>query len=388
MSDTPITQLGRYQVRGEVGRGAMGVVYEAQDPLLERTVAIKTIQLSGDEVQRKKYEARFFQEARAAGRLNHPAIITIYDVGREGDLAYIAMELLPGIDLKQKLRDGPLPLREALTLAAEVAEGLAFAHEHGVEHRDIKPANIMLSRGRAKIMDFGIACLQQSGNESAAGMLLGTPRYMSPEQVAGWPIDNRSDIFSLGSVLYEMLTGKAPFDGADKAQLWRSIASDPHTPPSRVLSDAPVKLDRILDRALAKRPAGRYPNAAEFAAALRGCLVDVKAAAPVRRPVVDAAAPRADDPTLPMAAMAPAAGAAAAAVTAAAASSADPLPGWMLSPRFDSILAAQRLLAGGVHGAAPVMRGPLGRLLRDPDLRLTAMALGAAAVAALLILLL
>ncbi|MGH6961909.1 MAG: serine/threonine-protein kinase, partial [Dongiaceae bacterium] len=226
MSDAPITQLGRYQVRRELGRGAMGVVYEAQDPMLDRTVAIKTILLPGDAAERKIYEARFFQEARAAGRLNHPAIITIYDVGREGDLAYMAMELLPGIDLRRRMNETRLSMREVLTLAAEVADGLGFAHEHGVEHRDIKPANIMLSRnGHAKIMDFGIACLQQSDLTAPAGVLLGTPRYMSPEQVVGRPVDHRTDIFSLGAVLYEMLTGTAPFDGADTGQLWRNIAT-------------------------------------------------------------------------------------------------------------------------------------------------------------------
>src|SRR5688572_15338112 len=186
MTDAPLTQLGRFQILGELGRGAMGVVYKAEDPALDRTVAIKTILLPLDSGERAAYEARFMQEARAAGKLGHHAIITIYDVGREGDLAYIAMEMLHGTDLRQRLAKGRMSPHEAATVAMQVADGLAFAHEHGVVHRDIKPANIMLVKGdRVKIMDFGIARMQASDIKTQTGLLLGTPKYMSPEQVAG-----------------------------------------------------------------------------------------------------------------------------------------------------------------------------------------------------------
>ena len=169
----PLARLARFEIQGELGRGAMGVVYRAQDPALDRTVAIKTILLPLDSGERAAYEARFMQEARAAGKLAHPAIITIYDVGREGDLAYIAMEMLQGTDLRQRLAQGRMSPHEAGTVAMQIADGLAFAHEHGVVHRDIKPANIMLLKGdRVKIMDFGIARMQASDIKTQTGLLL------------------------------------------------------------------------------------------------------------------------------------------------------------------------------------------------------------------------
>jgi len=179
-------QIGRYKILGELGHGAMGVVYKAEDPSLDRIVALKTIRL-GDEVEgRKEYERRFMLEAKAAGKLTHPNIVTIFDFGEEEDLAYMAMELLEGSDLRTRMRQGDFPAMEAVEIALQVADGLGFAHEFGVVHRDIKPGNIMLlERGAVKIMDFGIARMRHADHKTSTGMVLGTPRYMSPEQIGG-----------------------------------------------------------------------------------------------------------------------------------------------------------------------------------------------------------
>ena len=207
-----ISQLGRYEVLGELGQGAMGVVYKAQDPLIDRQVAIKTINLSMAQDEEDEYESRFYQEAKAAGRLNHPNIVTIYDVGKSGDIAYIAMEFLQGRELRDILRDdGKMSVAQVLDVVAQVASGLAYAHEHGIVHRDIKPSNIMMIRdGHVKITDFGIARMACSAVRTQTGMVLGSPKYMSPEQVLGKDIDQRSDVFSLGVMLYEMPSRNYP----------------------------------------------------------------------------------------------------------------------------------------------------------------------------------
>ena len=207
-------KLGRYEILSELGQGAMGVVYKAIDPLIERTVAIKTIKLDLSKDELASFEERFYREAKSAGRLNHPNIVTIYDVGKSDDSAYMAMEFMEG----QLLRDildahTALSIDKIVDIAAQIAEGLAYAHENGIVHRDIKPANIMLVRdGVAKIMDFGIAQMP-SGSRTLAGAVLGSPKYMAPEQVVGKAVDGRSDLFALGVILYEMLTGESPFDG-------------------------------------------------------------------------------------------------------------------------------------------------------------------------------
>ena len=277
-------RFGRFRVLDELGRGAMGVVYRAEDPALGRAVAIKTITLTGTEQERAHFEARFLQEARAAGGTGHPAIITISDVGREGDVAFMAMELLEGRELRDLIRGGSLAPSEAVEIAAQVAEALAVAHERGIIHRDVKPGNIMvLSDGRVKIMDFGIARLRDPDVKTATGMMLGSPRYMSPEQVSGEPFDHRADIFSLGVVLYEMLTGITPFSGEDITQLMFQVVNAAPVPPSHVNRMLPPVLDYILARALKKKPGERYGNAAEFAADLRDAIPEVlEAAAAVR----------------------------------------------------------------------------------------------------------
>ena len=276
MAKKKLTKIGRYKILGELGRGAMGIVYGAEDPALDRTVALKTIILSDEVEGRKEFHKRFFLEAKAAGKLTHPNIITVYDFGEEGDLAYMAMELLKGIELRAKMLQGAIPVVEAVDIAEQVADGLAYAHERGVVHRDIKPSNIMLMpRGQVKIMDFGIARVRVADHKTSTGVVLGTPRYMSPEQVAGSPVDRRSDIFSLGIVLYEMLTRAALFAGADTPQILHNVVHVEHVPPSRLNREVPSMLDFVIARALKKDPAVRYQDAYELAGDLRACLAEL-----------------------------------------------------------------------------------------------------------------
>ena len=207
-------RLGRYEILGELGRGAMGVVYRARDPIIDRIVALKTIDLALTGAALASFEERFFQEARSAGRLNHPNIVTIYDAGKADGVAYIAMEFLEGTSLREILDEQPpLPIPRILEITGQVARGLAYAHEHGVVHRDIKPANVIVLRNRRpKLTDFGIARLGEA--EGIGSERAGSPKYMSPEQIRGdVSLDGRSDLFSLGTVLYEMLTGRQPFTG-------------------------------------------------------------------------------------------------------------------------------------------------------------------------------
>ncbi len=325
---TPAMILGRYRIEGELGRGAMGVVYRAVDPLLERPVAVKTVNLSeaGDEAA--EFDARFQQEAKAAARLAHPNVITVYDVGRQGQVAFMAMEFLEGRDLREIIADRPrLPVAEAIGIAAQVADGLAYAHERGVVHRDIKPANIMiLGGGLAKIMDFGIARLRVSDVRTRTGVLLGSPKYMSPEQVLGQGADGRSDLFSLGVVLYEMLTGAAPFSGDSVSNLMHQIATASTPAPSRSNSEVPPLLDLVVAKALAKKPEERYQSGAQFAADLRECGAGL-AAAQQRKAPDDTIA---KDRTLRLAA------------------DSEPMRG--LCARFDSSEATRRLAAAtGAH---------------------------------------
>ena len=273
MSDQPtFKHFGRYLLTRELGHGAMGVVYEAEDESLQRKLAIKTMLLSDDGEERVQQEARFRQEAKAAASLNHPNIITIYELGREGNWLYIAMELVTGVELRDLMGQGRLPLRTAVELAAQIASGLAAAHARGVVHRDIKPSNIMvLPKNHAKIMDFGIARMQVSEVKTQAGMMLGSPKYMAPEQVEGQVVDPRSDIFSLGSVLYEMVAGVPPFQGSDLGTLLFDIVRAAPPPPSRWNPEIPQALDAVLAKAMRKDPAERYQDASHFSDALAQC---------------------------------------------------------------------------------------------------------------------
>jgi serine/threonine-protein kinase len=262
--------LGRYELIEELGRGSMGIVHKARDPLIDRLVAIKAIDLKVlTEEERARYEARFYQEAKAAGRLNHPNLVTIHDLGEAGDIAYIAMEFLEGHDLEHEKR---VTIDEALNIAIQAAAGLHFAHEHGVIHRDIKPSNIMLLKNHhVKVCDFGIARMASSLLHTRTGVILGSPLYMSPEQVQSATIDRRSDIFSLGIVLHEMLAGQAPFSGDTATSVMYHIVHDAPPKPSAANPKVPEMLDNIVARCLQKNPADRYQTAAELEHDLRVC---------------------------------------------------------------------------------------------------------------------
>jgi serine/threonine-protein kinase len=267
------SQLGRYLIQSELGRGAMGVVYKATDSVLERTVAVKTVNITLEREYAEKYEQRFYQEAKAAGGLNHPNIVTIHDVGKAGDVVFMAMEYIEGVELRTLIGEGrPLRVAQAVSIAAQVAEGLAYAHQRGVVHRDVKPANIMVvANGPVKITDFGIARMRGSGDLTQTGTLLGSPKYMSPEQVIGKRADQRSDIFSLGVILYEMLCGTAPFNGENVTALMYQIVNFVPPAPSSINSAVPPMLDLIVAKMLAKPLEGRYQDAAELARDLREC---------------------------------------------------------------------------------------------------------------------
>ena len=274
MTDAKLEMLGRYKILGVIGRGAMGVVYKAVDPAIDRVVAIKTIDLSLNLEEREEFEARFQQEAKAAGRFNHPNVVTIYDVGRTEEVSYMAMEFLNGRELKEYLASGQRPgVEVTVELMLQVANGLAYAHEHGVVHRDIKPSNIMvinLPDGvLAKITDFGIARLPGSAVKTLTGVVMGSPKYMSPEQVVGKGTDHRSDIFSLGVVMYETLTGAAPFDGPNMNAIMFATCNANPRPPSALVPSIPPMLDLIVAKALAKSLDDRYQTMAELASDLR-----------------------------------------------------------------------------------------------------------------------
>jgi serine/threonine protein kinase len=265
--------LGRYRLLAELGRGAMGTVYRAADPLIERDVAIKTLHPNLPEELMHEVRERFLREAKSAGRLNHPNIVTIYDVGEQGDIAYIAMELLEGRSLQKMLRDPErLSFHLIAELAAQVADGLDHAQRFTIVHRDVKPANVMVSpAGRAKLTDFGVAYVPSS-TMTQTGMAIGSPKYMSPEQVLALPVDPRSDIFSLGVVLYEMLTRRTPFERPGETHLFalmNRIARDPYQPVTQLDPAIPAAFDRVLARALAKNPNERYSRAGDMANDLR-----------------------------------------------------------------------------------------------------------------------
>jgi len=266
-------KLGRYRIVAELGRGAMGAVYRALDPLIEREVAIKTLLPELPPEILDEVRERFLREARSAGRLNHPNIVTIFDVGEDAGVAYIAMELLEGRSLQEMLRKQPRPaLATAAEITAQVADALDHAQQYRIVHRDIKPANVMVAAsGRCKLTDFGIAYVPTS-SMTQTGAALGSPKYMSPEQVAGVPVDGRADLFSLGVVLYEMLTGRNPFvreGDTTPLPVMHRISVEPH-PRVRALDPAiPAAFERIVDRALAKKPQDRYARAAEMAEELR-----------------------------------------------------------------------------------------------------------------------
>ncbi|NLD35516.1 MAG: serine/threonine protein kinase [Desulfatiglans sp.] len=275
LSDSSVnarTMVGRYKIIGQIGKGSMGLVYKAQDPKINRLVAIKTIRFS-DEFEEdviKEIKERFFMEAEIAGKLSHQSIVTIHDVGDDGDLTYMAMEYLEGEDLDKFIKKGNLlPVRTVLNIVAQIAEALDYAHRDGVIHRDIKPANVMLLKnGQVKVTDFGIA-KAISSSKTKTGVILGTPNYMSPEQIMGQKIDLKSDIFSLGVLFYQLLTGELPFHGDNLSGLLYQITQVQHTSCREYNNRIPKACEQILDSALAKNPAKRFRTAGQMARILR-----------------------------------------------------------------------------------------------------------------------
>jgi serine/threonine-protein kinase len=362
-------RIGRYRLHREIGRGAMGIVYLGEDEALGRSVAIKTILASMDAEEQAGYLARFRQEAKALGGLNHPNIITVYEFGDEGGVAYLAMEYLAGRELRDMISKKQLDLVSAVEIAAQVAEGLAFAHSHGIVHRDVKPGNVMVIAGnRAKIMDFGIARVRKSDVKTHTGLLLGSPKYMAPEQVMGRPVDSRSDIFSLGVVLYEMLAGSPPFNADEIPAIMYHVCNTKPPPPSANNLGVTRALDLIVARAMEKEPEARYQDAAMMAADLRACMAELASGTP-RSDTEPPAMVESFDSLAVVAAPAPAG-----------------VAGLHLSTRFDSAAALARLaeprgedrrLMSPSMGPAPILR----RWLTDGPL-MAALALNAAAAAA------
>jgi serine/threonine-protein kinase len=270
-----VQRLGRYQLEREIGRGAMGIVYLARDTAINRLVAIKAIPLASEFSGAELAEARsrFFREAETAGRLNHPNIVTIYDVGEERGLAYIAMEYLKGRHLSDYAKSNNLmEPRKVMEVIGRTAEALGFAHKQHVVHRDIKPANLMYDSGTdiLKITDFGIARLSGAGS-TRTGIVLGTPSFMSPEQLEGRTVTGHSDLFSLGVSLFQLLTGQLPFTADTMTGLMQQIAEAPHPPLRAFRPDLPACVESVIDRALAKNPDERYDSGAHMAAALEDC---------------------------------------------------------------------------------------------------------------------
>jgi serine/threonine protein kinase len=266
-----VEQIGRYKIVGELGRGAMGIVYKAQDPSIGRMIAIKSIRLNdlSDEAERVRMRDRLFREAQSAGILSHPGIVTIYDVAEEDGLAYIFMELVNGPPLEKMLKAEQTPDKETLlSVFRQTAAALDYAHRKGIVHRDIKPANIMIHEdGTAKITDFGVAKIV-SQQMTQAGMIMGTPSYMSPEQVQGGVISGRTDQFSLAVIAYEVLTGEKPFTAEYLPTLMYKIVREDFEPPQRLNPTLSGDIEAVMRRALAKNPANRYETCAEFVAAL------------------------------------------------------------------------------------------------------------------------
>ena len=294
MGDPKSERFGRYQILSELGRGAMGVVYQARDPKINRVVAVKTISMDGQPPEEEReYRERFFREAEAAGRLSHPGIVTIFDMGEEPETRapYIVMEFVGGQSLDKVLArdDHKLPLETALQLTVELAEALDCAHGQGVVHRDLKPANILITEdGHAKIADFGVAKLNLA-NYTLAGRVLGTPAYMSPEQLNGDAVDGRSDLFSLGVILYTILTGYRPFQGNSALTVSFKVVNRQPVPATVLDTDLPPGLDYIIARAMAKDPAQRYQRGMEMALDIQALREEREPPSKAQQPGWDAA---------------------------------------------------------------------------------------------------
>ena len=292
---TTIGHIGRYALKYKIGEGGLGTVYAAHDPLLSRLIAIKTLNVELAADQRAEFNAMFLNEARAAAGLSHPHIVTVFDAGVSDNNAYIAMELLKGRDLRQLRQDGwrPTPTQAAL-IVRRVADALAYAHSKGVVHRDIKPANIfMVGRTQPRVLDFGIARVAHQHDSPSQDVAGGSPYYMSPEQVRQDPVDRRSDVFSLGVVLYELLTEQKPFRGNTLEEITAAVLREEPPPAHVVNRELPKGLSEIAERAMQKDPAQRFRSARSLSRELRtwfdehgGATESTEAAAPPRRPLV------------------------------------------------------------------------------------------------------
>ena len=279
-------KYGRYDIVGELGKGSMGVIYRAHDPQIDRVVALKV--LRHDRVISEDFVQRFFKEAKAIGRLSHPSIVTVYDVGRDQGTIYIAMEFLEGTPLDRVIQEKRLSLEEIVDLGVQVAEALDYAHQQGIVHRDIKPANIILTpTGQAKITDFGIARIEDPSapQQTQAGEILGTPSYMSPEQVMSQPVDGRSDLYSLGVILYELTTGRRPFGTDSLAATFRAIIQD--TPLEPVKTDPSISeaLSELVMKSLNKPPDERFQTGKAMAESLKACLEEAESKILPQQPV-------------------------------------------------------------------------------------------------------
>lgn len=279
----PPEHVGRFKIKRLLGTGSMGTVFLAEDPVIHRDVAIKTLNVNLPPQEARVFEESFLNEARAAGRLNHAHIVTVYDAGRIDGVSYIAMEHLKGVELKELIARGEhFTMRQVAEIFIRVADALQYAHDHGIVHRDIKPANIFLTtKTNPKVLDFGIAQAATSFSGSFIGNpfgknLVGTPNYMSPELIMGRPLDGRSDVFSLGVVLYEVLTGQLPFKGSTFDDLTHAICTAHPTPPQDINAEVPLAISRIVAKALAKNPNDRYQHAREVADDLRRYVATVR----------------------------------------------------------------------------------------------------------------
>src|SRR4051812_18925518 len=273
MAAPDLKALGRYRIERVLGKGAMGVVYEGFDPRLSRRVAIKTILKHNlDEALAKDYSARFVREAQAVGKLNHPNIVQVHDFGEEGDIAYLVLEFIKGRELKSYFdKNERFDMKEVVRVMSELCEALDYAHKAGIVHRDVKPGNVMLdAEMRVKLTDFGVARIQESGAAmTQAGTMVGTPAFMSPEQITGKPVDARSDVFSAGVILYQFLTGEMPFTGAGAWTIAKKIMQDDPAAPSTLDGTISPLYDKIVSKSLAKQPAHRYQSARHLGLALK-----------------------------------------------------------------------------------------------------------------------
>lgn len=264
---------GRYEIVSELGRGAMGMVFKAHDPQIDRMVALKV--LREDRLTTEDYVQRFLKEATAIGRLSHPGIVTVYDVGQDHGTIYIAMEFLEGQSMDKLVKEGNLTLKTIVDIGIQIAKALHYAHERGIVHRDIKPQNIIYTPEIAiKVTDFGIAHIDDPDGQqmTRAGEILGTPVYMAPEQVLGQVVDGRSDLYSLGVILYELTTGRRPFQGDNLTAIFRAITTDNAIPPNQLNPDVPASFSDIILKAMSKKPEDRYSSGHEMAELLSTCL--------------------------------------------------------------------------------------------------------------------